>query len=88
MAGPAEPRRSWSPGRYRAPKQYPFAPGERGGRGEFIPGLGLARELPSKAADGGAIDSPYGARWDGPRKHRNARKKAEEGEGDEARSPA
>ena len=73
--------------RYGAPFSHPRTPGERGNEGEFVPGLSVARELPYKAADGGAIVGPIGARGDGPRKHQNARDKAKEEKGDEARSP-
>ena len=47
----------------------------------------MPRKLPRKATDGAAIDDPFGARGDDPRKYHNARVKAEEGEEDEARSP-
>ena len=46
MAGRARARRCISRGRYGARISKSKPPGERGGQGDFIPGLGMTRDTP------------------------------------------
>ena len=82
-----EARRRNSFRRYGAWFCEPKLPGERGGQGELNPGLGVAGESPRGPLHGRRPWSSPELAETGPREHRNAWKKAEKVEEDEARSP-
>jgi len=73
--------------RYGAWFCEPKLPGERGGQGELNPGLGVAGESPRGPLHGRRPWSSPELAETGPREHRNAWKKAEKVDEDEARSP-